>query len=191
MTAYPNGERCAAATAERWLAYLLNAYRGISYYSKRLKAERLWKKASDAPCGLLDRSVGIVGLDGVSEQLIRLLLAFGCRVGVCSDTPLDAALAARGVEQSTLDGLADRSEVLWLGRNGASGAVERFGEAQMKALRRGTVLLIAAPEAIDPEALSSALSDGALTVLLRDPTHLLPASIHAHPSVTLLPLDGK
>jgi phosphoglycerate dehydrogenase-like enzyme len=61
-----------------------------------------WRADIDRHEGLLDQTVGLVGLGTISKYLIGFLKPFRCKIKVVSQYTSDADLAALGVERATL-----------------------------------------------------------------------------------------
>lgn len=78
----------AESVAEGTLAYMLMAQRRIPDYVQRMR-EGGWLKVGDVWEGLLDKSVGIVGLGSISRLVIQLLQPFRVRIKVFSHHPAE------------------------------------------------------------------------------------------------------
>ncbi len=77
----------AESAAEGTLAYMLMGQRRLPYYIDRVRAGE-WRTEADVWEGLLDKSVGIVGMGAISSYLIRMLQVFRAKIKVFSHYPL-------------------------------------------------------------------------------------------------------
>jgi phosphoglycerate dehydrogenase-like enzyme len=96
-------EMYAESVAEGCVAYFLAALRELPMLDRRVHAGA-WRMAEEERHeGLLDQTVGLVGLGTISKYLIGFLKPFRCRIKVVSQYTSDADLAALGVERATLE----------------------------------------------------------------------------------------
>ncbi len=77
----------AESVAEGTIAYMLMALRRLPYYIDRVR-NGAWRTEADIWEGLLDKSVGIVGMGTISMFLIRMLQPFRVKIKVFSHYPL-------------------------------------------------------------------------------------------------------
>lgn len=96
------------AVAEFTLGLIFGAQRAIAYGHEKLKAG-IWHGPAQLPGPtylLSGKTVGIVGLGAIGQNLARLLRGFGCTVLYAKRTPLsaedEAALGVRHVDLPTL-----------------------------------------------------------------------------------------
>ena len=87
---YENGIRVfsgnqlyAESVAEGAIAYMLMAQRRLPYYLDRVQ-EGYWRTEADVWEGLLDKTVGIIGIGTISTILIRMLQVFRVKIKVYS-----------------------------------------------------------------------------------------------------------
>ena len=73
----------AESVAEGTIAYMLMAQRRLPYYIDQVR-KGSWRTESDNWEGLLDKSVGIIGMGTISAYLIRMLQVFRTKIKVFS-----------------------------------------------------------------------------------------------------------
>lgn len=102
----------AESVAEGTIAYILMALRRIPDYIEVVRNGE-WR-ASDALWeGLLDRSVGIVGLGTISKIVIRMLQPFRVKIKVFSHYEIEPEFLEKyGVEAATLDEIFSTCDVV-------------------------------------------------------------------------------
>ena len=93
----------AESVAEGVIAYMLMTLRKIPDYVYRIKNGG-WHEKGDYSKGLLDRSVGIIGVGTISKFLINKLQVFNVKLKLYSSYPIDKEiLDIENVEQVTLE----------------------------------------------------------------------------------------
>lgn len=77
----------ADSVAEGVLAYMLTSLRNIPDYVNMMRNGG-WKRGDNYTEGLLDQTVGIVGMGAISSRLIKLLQLFNVKIKVFSHYPI-------------------------------------------------------------------------------------------------------
>jgi len=78
----------ADSVAEGVLAYMFTALRRIPDYLNKVQKGG-WFDDDDYSEGILDQTVGIIGMGAISSRVIRLLKPFGVKIKVYSSYPID------------------------------------------------------------------------------------------------------
>jgi len=93
----------AESVAEGTIAYMLTALRRIPDYMNRVK-NGLWRTEADEWEGLLDKTVGIIGLGSISTILIEMLRVFRVKIKVYPGYEIsEETLKKLGVRKASLD----------------------------------------------------------------------------------------
>ena len=102
----------AESVAEGTIAYMLMAQRRLPYYIDRVRRGE-WRTEADNWEGLLDKTVGIVGMGTISMFLIAMLRPFRVKIKVFSHYPLPAELV-RGsrCEQASLEDIFSGCDIV-------------------------------------------------------------------------------
>lgn len=83
ITVFSGNQLYAESVAEGTIAYMLLAQRRLPHYLNEVEEGR-WRTEADVWEGLLDKTVGIVGLGTISTILIRMLKTFRVKIKVFS-----------------------------------------------------------------------------------------------------------
>jgi phosphoglycerate dehydrogenase-like enzyme len=173
-------EMYAESVAEGCIAYFLAALRDIPLMDRRVHAGA-WSTEKDRLEGLLDQTVGLVGLGTISRYLIGFLKPFRCKIKVVSQYTPDCELAALGVERATLQEVFTTCKVISVHLAQNPSTYRRVSRELLESMPPGTIFVnTARGSCIDEEAL--------VDVLQRDPT--LRAVIDVY-DVEPLPLNHK
>lgn len=93
----------ADSVAEGVLAYMLTMLRKIPDYSNHVRNGG-WRPGGLVSEGLLDQTVGIIGMGAISRRVIRLLHPFHARIKIYSGYPVEESfLQANNAEQVSLE----------------------------------------------------------------------------------------
>ena len=102
----------AESVAEGTLAYMLTALRRIPDYVNNVR-EGGWRTEADIWEGLLDRTVGIVGLGTISIMLIELLQSFRVKIKVYSHYQADPGfLEKNNCESASLEEIFSTCDIV-------------------------------------------------------------------------------
>ena len=102
----------AESVAEGTLAYMLTALRRIPDYVNAVKNGG-WRTEADNWEGLLDRTVGIVGVGTISTILIELLQSFRVKIKVYSHYPIEAGfLKKNNCERAKLEEIFSTCDIV-------------------------------------------------------------------------------
>jgi D-3-phosphoglycerate dehydrogenase len=156
----PSGNTVSAA--ELALALLLALVRRVAAADRSMKAGE-WDKKSFNGTELYGKTLGLVGAGRIGGEVARRARAFGMRV-LCYDPFLTEARAQQlEVELVPLDALLARADVVSLHVPLTEATAGLLGEPQLRAMKRGAVLVNAARGGIvDEGALVRVLEDGHL-----------------------------
>lgn len=161
--------KIAASVAEFVVAEALLAMRGIPLLHQGLRNGGEWLDVrASVPQRLLGgQNVGIVGSGYVGRAVIRLLVAFGCRVLVV-DPMLDAnAAAALGVTSVSLDDMLMQSDVVSLHAPVLPATRRMIGARELALLRPGALFInTARSQLVDEAALLAEIRSGRITAAL-------------------------
>ncbi len=113
---------------------------------------------------LSDLTVGILGYSHIGQRVVRLLKPFGCRVIVCDPfVNLNVYDAIDGVEQTDLDDMISRSDVVTLHARVTPDTIGIISRERIAAMKPGAVLInTARGSLVDQPALIEALKSGHL-----------------------------
>lgn len=113
---------------------------------------------------LSDLTVGILGYSHIGQRVARLLKPFGCRIIVCDPfVNLNVYDAIDGVEQTDLDDMIARSDVVTLHARVTQETIGIISRERIAAMKPGAVLInTARGSLVDQPALIEALKSGHL-----------------------------
>lgn len=179
------------AVAELFVSVTIALLRHVPEAS-RAASEGRWERFIGTE--LSGRTVGIVGLGNVGQDVVRLLAPFGCRV-LATDVRDRSSFAARhGVELVDLDALVSQSEIVTLHVPRDATTVGLMGERRLRAMRRGALLVnLARGGLVDEAALVRALDEGHLAGAALDVLDVEPPSdlaVVSHPKILATPHIG-
>lgn len=161
--------RNAAATAEHTIAMMLGAIRGIprgdaGIRSGEWKGDYTWESAGFE---LEAATVGLIGYGAIGRLVARCLRGFGAKVLVYD--PLSKAAPDDGVEQTSLESLLVRSNIVSLHARDTPQSRGILGREQIAQLQRGSVVVnCARGSLLDYDALADALRSGHLFAAAAD-----------------------
>lgn len=102
----------AESVAEGTIAYMLMAQRRIPDFIERVRG-RQWRDEGVLWEGLLDKSVGIVGLGTISRIVIKMLQIFRCKIKVYSGYDIeDSFIEENHCEVATLDEIFSECDII-------------------------------------------------------------------------------
>ncbi len=180
----------AESVAEGTLAYILTALRRIPEHIECMR-DGGWEPACSTE-GLLDQTVGIVGMGAISRKLIAMLKPFRVKLKVYSDRPIDGQyLKENNALQVSLEEVFSTCKVVSLHRALNGRTRESVGKAQLSLLPEGAVFLNTARAGIIRENdLIEALKENRFRAVL-DVYHSEPLAedspLRTLPNVYLLP----
>jgi len=156
-------EMYAESVAEGCVAYFLSALRDIPLLDRRVHAGA-WRVAEEERHeGLLDQTVGLIGLGTISKYLIGFLKPFRCKIKVVSQYTSDADLAALGVERATLQEVFDTCKIISVHLAKNPSTYRRVSRELLESMKDHTIFVNTSRGAcIDEEAL--------IDVLQKNPT---------------------
>ena len=104
----------ADSVAEGVLTYMLAALRRMPDYVDRMRSGG-WGEAQDISEGLLDQTVGLVGVGAISLRLMRLLQMFRVKIKVFSRYPVDTEILEKyRAEQVSLEEIFSTCKIVSL-----------------------------------------------------------------------------
>jgi len=159
-----------AAVAELAVAMMLSLSRNLPRQGVASHA-RQWSRLQAHLLGA--RRVGIIGLGRIGKRVATLVRAFGSEVWA-ADPVADADwCAAHGVQVATLDEILGACDIVSIHAARSTGAPMRLGEAEIRRMRPGAILInLGRGDMVDEAALHAALSDG----------HLFGAGLDVYPA---------
>ncbi len=171
--------RNAAATAEHTIAMILCAIRGISQADAAIrdgewKGNYTWQTAGFE---LETATVGLVGYGAIGRLVARSLRGFGTRVLVYD--PFAKIEPHEKIEQTSLEDLLSRSNILSLHARDTPQSRGIIGRKQISQLQPGSVIVnCARGSLLDYDALAEALRSGHLFAAAADvfPEEPIPSS---------------
>ena len=177
LIAYTPG-RNAVATAEHTVAMILCAIRGISRCDAGIRrgewnGNYTWETAS---IELGSATVGLIGYGAIGRLVARYLRGFGAKV--ITYDPYAEVEPRDGVEQTSLDELLSRSNIVSLHARDTPESRGILGRDQIAKLQRGSVVVNCARGALlDYDAMADALRSGHLSAAAADvlPQEPIPA----------------
>lgn len=102
----------AESVAEGTIAYMLMALRRIPDYIENIKNGD-WRTEADLWEGLLDRTIGIVGLGTISRNVIRMLQPFRVKIKLFSHYKVEPEFVAKhNIELATLDDIFSTCDIV-------------------------------------------------------------------------------
>ncbi len=161
-----------AANAREVAEYVLlatgNLLRGLALADREIRAGRYREvRGRLTPAGvrsLHSATVGVVGLGQIGLAVARLFRAAGAQVGYSDPAPRDPAAAAElGLGRLDLGGLLAGSDVVTLHVPLMAATRGLIGEAELRQMRPGAILVNASRGGVvDEAALAAALEEGHL-----------------------------
>lgn len=183
--------RNASAVAEFTVGAILAETRLIRAGHEALR-QGIWRgdlyRADVTGRELSEMTVGIIGYGHIGTRVVRLLKPFGCRLVVC-DPYVDLSEQDRrdGVEQTDLDSLLERSDVVTLHARVTPETTGFIGARQFARMRRGSYFInTARGPMVDYDALYEALATRHLAGAMLETFAIEPAP----PGWPLLKLDN-
>ena len=157
----------AESVAEGTIAYILMALRRIPDYVERLRGDG-WRTETDLWEGLLDRTVGIVGLGTISRIVIRMLQPFRVKIKVFSHYEIEPEFLEKyDVQVATLDEIFSDCDVVSV--HSALNEDNRglIGKRHFQMMKNGSLFINTARGAvIDEEALIEELEKNRFRAVL-------------------------
>ncbi|KAH7883188.1 D-isomer specific 2-hydroxyacid dehydrogenase [Phlebopus sp. FC_14] len=173
------------ATATTAFYLVISCFRHFSWGERSLRAGS-WKQpiSSALTHDLTGRTIGILGLGGIGLRLAHLVQAFPMRVLYYSRSRNpDAPEWCTYVE--SMDDLCEKSDVLSIHVPLRGDTVNLVGEAQIRRMKRGSIIVnTARGKVLDEEAVIRALEDGHLASVGLD---VFPNEPNVHPRLLEFP----
>lgn len=193
-------EPMAMPTAELAAAFLLYTVRDIDRYrlALRRKSNRIYQSvhADGGHAGsLLGREVGMIGLGGIGQALVRMLRGFDVRWRIYDPFASRKLSSELPVQFDSLNGVLKRSSLLVV----AAAATEKtrglLNQKRLSLLPDGAVVInIARGSLIELDALTKEVKSGRLRCALdvTDPDEPLPVGhpLRTHPGAMITPHIG-
>ncbi len=156
----------AVAVAELTLALLLSLDRRIPDQVRDLRAGQWNKKEYSQADGLFGRTLGIVGMGAIGQEVARRARAFGMHVVAWSRSLDDTRAAELGVERvRTVAELCGRADAVTLHVALAPETRGLIGEAALGRMKTRAMLInMARSEIVDSAALARAIAEKQLRV---------------------------
>jgi D-3-phosphoglycerate dehydrogenase len=162
---------CIDEVADQTLAFMLALTRQVVPYHRHVSSGR-WGLALplNSMSALRQLVVGVVGFGRIGREVVRRLLAFGCRLLV-----FDPAVAAMEIQRlgaepvDSLDALLPQCDVLTLHCPSTAQTRRMLNAARFAQLKRGALLVnVARGDIIDTQALVDALTNGQVAAAALD-----------------------
>jgi D-3-phosphoglycerate dehydrogenase len=149
------------AAAEHTVAMTFAAARSIPQAHGRLRAGE-WAKGDYLGTELNNKTLGVVGLGRIGQQVAKKLDALGMDV-VAYDPYISADRARQlGAELAELDAVLDRADVLTIHTPLTDETEGLVGEAELAELEGGYLVNCARGGIVDEDALAAAVEEGTL-----------------------------
>ncbi|UKY54177.1 NAD(P)-dependent oxidoreductase [Streptomyces inhibens] len=153
----------SGAVADHALALMLAALRNVTRGDQRVRAGD-WSVNRARELGRL--TVGIIGAGRIGRGVAARLAGFGSTVLGHDPWVLDSDLRAAGIEPASLNGIADRCDIVSLHAPGEQPLIDA---AWLAAARPGLILVNTARAGlVDEAALAKALDEGKVRVYASD-----------------------
>jgi D-3-phosphoglycerate dehydrogenase len=151
----------AVAVAELTMALLLSLDRRIPDQVRDLRAGHWNKKEYSQADGLYGRTLGIVGLGAIGQEVARRARAFGMHIVGWSRSLDDARAAELGIERMrTVPELCGRADAVTLHVALAAETRGLIGEAALARMKSRAMLInVARSEVVDSAALTRAIAE--------------------------------
>lgn len=186
------------AVADLTLALLLAVARGIFPAAQDAREGRwgLWSPTRWLGADLQGATLGIVGLGGIGQAVVRRAVGFGLRIGYTSRTPKPEAEAAYGAQRLSLDELLAMSDFVSLHVPLTPETRGLIGEAALRRMKPTAYLInMARGPVVDTDALVRALQEGWIAGAALDvsePEPLPPAHpLYRLPNCVIVPHIGS
>ena len=145
---YENGIRVmsgnilyAESVAEGTIAYMLTGLRRIPYYINEVRSGG-WHGSGFFTEGLLDQTVGIIGLGTISKILIKMLQSYRVQLKIYSSHKIDAEfLKENNAEQASLDEIFSSCKIVSLHSAMTEKTRGMIGKEHFDLLRRGALFV--------------------------------------------------
>ncbi len=163
----------AESVAEGVIAYMLMGLRKLPDYVNRVKNGG-WHTDEDYTKGLLDRTVGLIGIGAIAKFLIKKLQVFNVKLKLYSSYPIDEEiLSMDNVEKVSLEE-ALKCDVVSLHSAMNDKTCGMIGEKELSLIKDGALFLnTARAKIVDEEALLKELAnnrfDAVIDVYYREP----------------------
>lgn len=130
----------------------------------RLVREDRWdQKAEYRGPGLMEATVGMIGLGGIGQETVRHLRALNLNVVAWNRSPRSEFCAEVGVEQLSLDDVLTRSDYLIITVASNEETHHLIGHDELERMKDSTRLInLARGAVVDEEALVNALREGSI-----------------------------
>lgn len=160
----------AAAVAELAVTMMLSLSRNLPRQAVAAHG-RQWTRLQAHLLGA--RRVGIIGLGRIGKRVATLVRAFGADVWAADPVADRDWCAAHGVRIATLEEILDGCDIVSIHAARSTGAPMRLGEAELRRMRHGAILInLGRGDMVDDAALHAALRDG----------HLFGAGLDVYPA---------
>jgi len=157
------GPAYATAVAEYALGLALDLARGISREDRAFRAgtERYVSASTADSILLTGATVGLIGFGNLGRALHRLLQPFRPAVRIHDPWLPDAVIAEHGATPSSLAGLLERSEFVFVLATVTAESEHLLGEAELDRVRLGArLVLVSRAAVVDLDALLARVAEG-------------------------------
>ena len=180
------------AVAEHTLALMFDVARHLTTQDRAIRGGE-WRATQGFELG--GRTLGIVGLSAIAQELVPLAKGLGMRVLSWSRDNDPARASAVGAEATELADLLSRSDVVSLHVRLHPQLAGFFGRDKFAAMKAGAILInTARGELIDDAAMVEALQSGRLAGAGLDVFHRQPLPtdhpLRSAPNVVMTPVAG-
>ena len=145
------------AVAELTLSFMLMLIRN-SFHSSFQLMQGKWNKSAGQQ--LTGKTIGIVGVNHIGKEVIRLLQPFQCRILVYDIIDLSYYCKNNGVEQINFDALVQQSDIVSLHVPATPKTFHMFNDTVINKMKKSAFLInTARGEIVDQNALKKALQN--------------------------------
>lgn len=149
------------AVAELTLSFMLMLIRNSFYPSFQLKQGQ-WNKTAGQQ--LTGKTIGIVGVNHIGKEVVRLLQPFQCRILTYDIIDLSDYCKNCAIEQVNFDTLIQQSDIISLHVPATPKTFHMINEAVINKMKKSAFLInTARGEIIDQNALKKALQNNIIT----------------------------
>lgn len=161
---------CIAEVADHTLALALAATRRVTTHWDRVREGRWGMTVPLVQMRTLaDMTVGVVGFGRIGRQVVRRLVAFGCRVLVSDPVVPAEQVRAAGAEAASLDEVWRQGDLITLHCPSIPQTRNLVNAASLAKMKPGVVLVnVGRGDLADPADLLAALASGRVSVAALD-----------------------
>ena len=160
----------APDVAQHTVALLLSLIHSVPRYDRNIKTENNWSMSGIPNAVRLgEKTLGIVGFGRISQQICRVMRAFGMKIRVCDPYANMAMAEELGVEVTDLDTLLRTSDILSVNAPLTPDTYHMINADALAKMKDGAyVVNTARGSLIDETALIDALASGKLSGVALD-----------------------